>query len=162
MPIEVLHEVNTSTPEVTRARVGGCEHIKQVHDVYVLRSDPTTSMHLSPLQDVRCAPRPLNVDTQPMAAICGRLFYHKYVSKILRDAAARLGPSASAAESRSVARLPRAAMPSCYIIYSDLISRCYPSFCKGMAIEVAVVLRTLIRVFPSESSIIIRVLLSAH
>ena len=96
-----------------------------------------------------------------MAALCGRLFYHKYVSKILRDAAAGLSPSALA-ESRNVARLPRAAMPSCYIIYSDLISRCYPSFCKGTAIEITVVLRTLITVFPSESSIVIQVLLSAH
>lgn len=54
--MEVLHEVNTSTPEVTRARIGGCKDIKQVLDVYVPRSNPTTLTRLSSVRDVRCDP----------------------------------------------------------------------------------------------------------
>ena len=43
VPMEVLHKVNTSTPDVACVRVGGWKDTEQVLDVPVPRHDPTSA-----------------------------------------------------------------------------------------------------------------------
>jgi hypothetical protein len=41
VPIEVLHEVITSIPDITPVWVDGCEYIKQVLNVHILQHNPS-------------------------------------------------------------------------------------------------------------------------